>query len=186
MANKQTKIPAKANTDLTQYLNRIATGDGKIPEKPDTDVEEYLDYIIKEGVGEAEPITALPSTGREGKIYILVDDLDNPTKASGIYTYIDGKFILASQPASQTVKLVDQLPTTGEDGVLYYVPKAGADDTYDLYRWLNNGWVKVDTDIILYSTTGNNADGSMTQAAVTSALNGKQDTITLNKHTIYM
>lgn len=186
MAKTNAKIPAKANTDLTQYLNRIATGEGKIPAKPDTDVEEYLDYIIKEGVGEAEPITELPETGREGKIYVMVDDLDNPTKASGIYTYVDGKFLLASQPIDQTVKLVDQLPTTGEDGVLYYVPKAGAEDTYDLYRWLNNGWVKVDTDIILYSTTGSNADGSMTQAAVTTALNTKQDKITLNQNTIYI
>lgn len=39
-----------------------------------------------------------------------------------------------------------------------------------MYRWINNEWVKVDTDISLYSGTGQNTDGAMTQKATTDAL----------------
>ena len=64
---------------------------------------------------------------------------------------------------------VDELPETGEEGVTYYLAKEGEVDTFDLYRWVNNGWIKIDTDVKLYSTTGENTDGPMTQKATTDA-----------------
>lgn len=50
-------------------------------------------------------------------------------------------------------------------------------DEYDLYRWVDGQWIKVDTDIKLYASTGQNTDGAMHQKAVTDALGGKQSTI---------
>ena len=44
-------IPEKPHTNLEQYLNRIATGEGEIPAYPRTNVEEYLAYIIEHGSG---------------------------------------------------------------------------------------------------------------------------------------
>lgn len=121
-------------------------------------------------------VTELPETGTPGTMYVLVDDAENPTKAYGIYTYNNG-WVLVAQPVDQAVKKVDELPEVGEEGVLYYVPKTGT-DTYDLYRWIDNSWVKVDTDIQLYNNTGEHTDGAMTQKAVTDALNDKQNVLT--------
>lgn len=121
-------------------------------------------------------VTELPETGTPGTMYVLVDDAEKPTKAYGIYTYNNG-WVLVAQPVDQAVKKVDELPEVGEEGVLYYVPKTGT-DTYDLYRWIDNSWVKVDTDIQLYNNTGEHTDGAMTQKAVTDALNDKQNVLT--------
>ena len=173
-------IPKEPHTNLEQYLNRIATGEGEYPAEPKTNVEQYLNYIIEKGTGGEELVTELPEEGKKGKLYVLVDDATDPTKAYGVYTYADG-WVLIAQPVDQSVKMVEQLPQTGEDGVLYYVPKAGSGDTYDLYRWLNGGWVKVDTDVILYTTTGQNTNGAMTQKAVTDALATKQNTLTFDQ-----
>ena len=159
-------IPEKPQTDLEQYLNRIATGDGEIPAEPHTNVEQYLNYIIENGIGGGELVTELPAEGQDGRLYVLVDDADHPTKAYGVYTYAGGNYVLAAQPVDQSVQLVTTLPQEGQEGVLYYLETQ--DDTYDLYRWINGSWVKVDTDIILYGQTGNNTDGAMTQNATTS------------------
>lgn len=162
-------IPEKPQTNLEQYLNRIATGDGDYPAKPRTNVEQYLNYIIEEGVGAgSELVTELPEEGKDGALYVLVDNAEHPTKAYGVYTYAGGSFVLAAQPVDQSVQKVDQLPQTGQEGVLYYVLKSGSTDTYDLYRWINDDWVKVDTDIVLYAQEGSNTDGAMTQAAATA------------------
>ena len=116
--------------------------------------------------GGTELVPELPEEGKKGAIYVLVDDVENPTKVYGMYIYDNG-WVLAAQPVDQAVQLVDELPEEGEEGVLYYVPKTGQTDTYDLYRWINNSWIKVDTDIMLYSSTGSNTDGAMTQDATT-------------------
>ena len=44
-------IPEEPQTDLEQYLNRIATGEGEYPAEPHTNVEQYLNYIIENGGG---------------------------------------------------------------------------------------------------------------------------------------
>lgn len=124
-------------------------------------------------------VTELPETGTSGTMYVLVDDAENPTKAYGIYTYNNG-WVLVAQPVDQAVQKVDELPEVGEEGILYYLAKEG-DDTYDLYRWIDNSWIKVDTDIQLYSSEGDNTDGAMTQAA-TTALKGKARVLTTDDY----
>lgn len=110
-------------------------------------------------------VDELPEKGQKGMSYVLVDDVENPTSSQGIFVYDNG-WLLTAQPVSEAVQMVEELPQEGEPGILYYVPKTGA-DTYDLYRWVNDSWIKVDTDVKLYSSTGQNTDGSMTQKAIT-------------------
>lgn len=113
-------------------------------------------------------VEELPEKGQKGMSYVLVDDVDNPTTSQGIFVYDNG-WLLTAQPVSEAVQKVDELPQEGQPGILYYVPKSG-DDTYDLYRWVDNSWIKVDVDVKLYGSTGQNTDGAMTQKAVTDAI----------------
>jgi len=133
-------------------------------------------YKVSIVEGGTELVSELPEEGKKGAIYVLVDDAENPTKVYGMYIYDNG-WVLAAQPVDQAVQLVEELPEEGEEGVLYYVPKTGQTDTYDLYRWINDSWVKVDTDIVLYSQEGNGIDGAMTQSA-TTAMKGKAKVLT--------
>jgi len=116
--------------------------------------------------GGVKLVDELPETGQKGMAYVLVDDLEAPTKSSGIFVYQNG-WVQAG--AEQTVQIVDELPETGEEGIVYWLKKSG-EDAYDLYEWRNDDWLKIDTDIKLYSTTGQNVDGSMTQKATTDAI----------------
>lgn len=111
-------------------------------------------------------VDELPETGQKDMAYVLVDNLETPTKSSGIFVYQNG-WVQAG--AEQTVQIVDELPETGEEGIVYWLKKSG-EDAYDLYEWRNDDWLKIDTDIKLYSTTGQNVDGSMTQKATTDAI----------------
>lgn len=118
--------------------------------------------------GGVKVVDELPEKGQQGMAYVLVDDLEDPTSSQGIFVYDNG-WVLTAQPVSEAVQKVDELPDEGQPGILYYVPKTG-DDTYDLYRWVDNSWIKVDTDIKLYGSTGTNTDGAMTQKAVTESI----------------
>lgn len=131
---------------------------------------------VVEGGSSTELATELPEIGEEGTTYVLVDDVENPTKVYGTYIYQNG-WILVSQPIDQAVQKVTELPETGEEGVLYYLEKEGEEDTYDLYRWINDEWIKVDTDIKLYDSTGTNTDGAMTQNAVTRMIYTQPDNL---------
>lgn len=118
--------------------------------------------------GGVKVVDELPETGQKGMAYVLVDDIEAPTTSQGIFVYDEG-WILTAQPVSEAVQMVEELPEEGQPGVLYYVPKTG-DDTYDLYRWVDDSWIKVDTDVKLYSGTGQNTDGAMTQKATSDAI----------------
>ena len=122
-------------------------------------------------------VDTLPQVGQANTLYLLVDDVQHPTEVTGVYTYAAGQWIIAAQAVAESIQIVDELPEEGEEGVLYYVRKEPGEDEFDLYRWVNEQWIKTDTDIKLYSSTGQNTDGSMTQKAITDALGGKQDTI---------
>lgn len=78
----------------------------------------------------------------------------------------------------QTSVVVDELPEKGESGIIYWLMKEGS-DAYDLYQWAGDDWRKIDVDISLYSGTGNNTNGAMTQKATTAALSGKADSSSL-------
>ena len=69
------KIPDEPHTDLEQYLNRIATGQGEYPPEPHTNVEEYLDYIVKNGAGGDKYATKEELEELDKKVDALASDL---------------------------------------------------------------------------------------------------------------
>ena len=84
--------------------------------------------------------------------------------------------------------IVEELPETGETGNIYFILKESTPqgDVYDEYMWVlqsddTYGWAHIgvtDTvEIKLYSSTGQNTNGAMTQKAVTTELNKKQNTL---------
>ena len=101
----------------------------------------------------------------------------NPGECEGDPTY-DKPIPVNPYPdnsGSKDYKVVDELPDEGESGVIYWLRKTGSEDAYDLYEWVNDDWRKLDVDISLYSGTGNNVNGAMTQKATTEALGQKAD-----------
>lgn len=101
----------------------------------------------------------------------------NPGECEGDPTY-DKPIPVNPYPdnsGSKDYKVVDELPDEGESGVIYWLRKTGSEDAYDLYEWVNDDWRKLDIDISLYSETGNNVNGAMTQKATTEALGQKAD-----------
>lgn len=135
----------------------------------------YKVEVVKGG-SSTELVSELPEVGEEGTTYVLVDSTTNPSKVYGMYIYLN-EWILTAQPVDQAVQKVEELPQEGQEGILYYLEKEGQDDTYDLYRWINSEWIKVDTDIKLYDSEGSNTDGAATQRLVTS-LKGLARTLT--------
>lgn len=135
----------------------------------------YKVEVVKGG-SSTELVSELPEVGEEGTTYVLVDSTTNPSKVYGMYIYLN-EWILTAQPVDQAVQKVEELPQEGQEGILYYLEKEGQDDTYDLYRWINSEWIKVDTDIKLYDSEGSNTDGAATQRLATS-LKGLARTLT--------
>lgn len=119
--------------------------------------------------GGVEIVDELPEEGDEGVAYVLVDNIETPTKSAGIFIYQNG-WLSADMP--QNIQVVDELPDEGDPGYVYWLRKdeSGSEDTYDLYQYINGEWRKIDVDIRLYSTTGSGIDGAMTQKATTDAL----------------
>ena len=116
--------------------------------------------------GGVEVVDELPEEGDEGVAYVLVDNIETPTKSAGIFIYQNG-WLSADMP--QNIQVVEELPDEGEPGYVYWVFKDDT-DAYDLYQYINDEWRKIDVDIRLYSTTGSGIDGAMTQDATTKAL----------------
>lgn len=79
-----------------------------------------------------------------------------------------------------TAKVVSQLPQTGENGILYLIPRESTTEgnIYDEYLWVMKedetfGFEKIgatEVSVTLYDGPGQNTDGAMTQKAVTDAL----------------
>ena len=107
-------IPDEPQTDLEQYLNRIATGDGEYPAEPHTNVEQYLNYIIENGIGggEARVVDELPAEGEPGYIYLV---LKETTKEGDIYD----EYIWALQQDGETYGW-EHLGATNEVSIKLY------------------------------------------------------------------
>lgn len=85
--------------------------------------------------------------------------------------YTDKK---TSQSASLHREIVQSLPLTGDETVIYMVPITGSgDDNYDEYMWINNAY-----EIIGHTKVDLTDYYNKTQ--VDTALSGKQDTLTFD------
>lgn len=155
---------------MAEITEPLAKDDTCIDVEP-AEIKSTGKRLPKANGGGFEFVTSLPQEGGDSGVeYLLVDDAESPTQFFGGYMYEDENWIQTSLATNQLVVKVDELPETGEEGVLYYLEKEDETDTFDLYRWINDEWVKLDTDVKLYTTMGINVDGPMTQKATTNML----------------
>jgi len=112
---------------------------------------------------------------------------DHPTKVvevddTGFYAN-DHPYKVVNVGGSSGIKakVVDELPETGEDGVIYLILKEETKegDIYDEWIWVEESggeyaWEHLgatnEVTIQLYDTTGTNTDGAMTQKAATNMI----------------
>ena len=85
-----------------------------------------------------------------GFITNLVDNLANYYLKSEIYTKQEVTALI-NAIQKVTITIVQELPSTGDSNVIYFVPKTGSgNDTYNEYIYINNSWEKIgDTDVDL-------------------------------------
>lgn len=75
-----------------------------------------------------------------GFITNAVDNLTNYYLKSETYTKTEVNDLIG-QIKTISIQVVDTLPTTGENNIIYLVPKEGSkDDVYNEYIWVNNAW----------------------------------------------
>lgn len=159
-------IPEKPQTNLEQYLNRIATGDGEYPAKPRTNVEQYLNYIIENGIGgggEAKVVDELPEEGETGYIYLV---LKESTKTGDIYD----EYIWALQQDGETYDW-EHLGATNEVSIKLYDTEGNNTDGAMTQRAVTDALdEKADNSDIptIVQTTGTSTADVMSQNAVTS------------------
>lgn len=104
-----------------------------------------------------------------GFITNSVNNLTNYYKKTETYTKTEVDNLIAGIP-DWTVEVVQTLPQTGQERVIYLVPSASADDSYDEYIWvpsLNNFDKIGDTKIDLTNY--------YTKSEIDSQMNSKQD-----------
>lgn len=65
-------------------------------------------------------------------------------------------------------KLVDELPTEGENGYIYLVPKTAPDTGYEQYVWTDGGWVDIGTEQL-----------TLDKASILTALGYEETTISM-------
>lgn len=97
----------------------------------------------------------------------------------------------ADEGGGMTARIVDELPEKGETGYIYFVLKEVQEEgnIYDEYMWMlqedgtTYDWEHIgisnEISVKLYQSTGQNADGAMSQKATTDALNTKANSSSL-------
>lgn len=119
------------------------------------------DFTNDEGYAKSEDLSTVATSGAysdlsgtpdlSGYITASVDNLANYYLKDETYTRQE-VLNLIGQLQKLTKEVVNILPVTGEDNVMYLVPKstAGTSNVYDEYLYINNAWEKVgDTEIDL-------------------------------------
>lgn len=154
----------KENESEYEYVNLKG-------EKGDTGTNDYNDLINKPDLSQF--------------ITKSVDDLINYYKKSETYTQTEVNNLIGAIQQFH-YEIVQELPETGVNNILYLVPKTASqtNNVYDEYVYANNNFEKIgDTQIDLtnYVTT-TQLNTALADYTTTSALNtllaGKQDTLT--------
>ena len=110
-------------------------------------------------------------TNDSGFITKAVSDLENYYTKTDTYTKGEVASLIADIP-KWTVSVVDKLPESGEERIIYLVPSEKADDGYDEYIWLQeeSKWDKIGDTKIDLSNYYNKSE-------VEGFLAGKQDVL---------
>lgn len=114
-------------------------------------------------------LAILEKTGQGGGGGAVIDD---NTVSTGS-TYSSSKIMEVVQGAGFDVQIVEELPESGYQHTIYFVPaeEAATLDIYDEYLWVNSAWEKIGStsiDLSNYYTSGQ----------TDTLLEAKQDTLT--------
>lgn len=127
------------------------------------------DLIVKDGVREQKAVEVNAPRKAFAKVY------NGDVGIIGGKLYIDGKEVVGGiNPVGFTVEVVEELPDTGENGVLYLVPLEDGEtsDIYEEYVWVDSTstFEKVgSTAIKLPLTADNISSGLATSGQVLTA-----------------
>mgnify|MGYP007106418317 CR=1 FL=1 len=131
--------------------------------------------ITNKNVDIAIPIKLTDLTNDAGFITKTVNDLTNYYLKSETYSQQEVNNLIASIQ-KVTIKIVDTLPTTGEENVIYFISKTGSgNDSYDEYMWINNKWE-------LIGTTAVDLSDYYTKEQTDSLLDNKANSSSLQAH----
>lgn len=85
------------------------------------------------------------------------------------------------EPGAIKLLIVNQLPQTGRDDTLYFVPKQSAEtsDLYDEYVWINGAW-----ELLGEKQISIDLSDYYTKQETNTLLNGKVDNSTLNNYAL--
>lgn len=134
-------------TELEQGLNEVA--EQGVSQIVDTYTEKTTELEEKIASGEYNGATFTPSVDNDGNISWSNDKgLDNPETKN--IRGPQGEQGPVGPAGAVRVLVVDELPATGEEGVLYFVRKEDATETdlYDEYMYIDNQWEYLGTRTI--------------------------------------
>ena len=143
-SNDFTSEEKKKLSELKSYTVATSTQDGLMAstdknkiDKVKEDAEKNIIVGIKRNGSVLSPDT---SRNVDIKVPIKLSELTND-KA---YQTKEEVQALLSQVGKMTKKIVDFLPTTGEEDIFYLVPKSGEENNvYDEYLWINGKFEKI-------------------------------------------
>ena len=139
---------------LSYFANKIKAlfvqkEDGKGLSTEDYTTAEKSKLTNLPADAERNTITGIQRNGLTVTPSNRVVDINVPIKVSDLSN--DANFMsqaevlnAISNAQHMTKEIVDVLPTTGEDFVMYLVPEnGGTDNIYEEWLWINNAWEKI-------------------------------------------
>lgn len=78
----------------------------------------------------------------EGKGYQTSTRVNTLIAGKGYQTKADVQALINASGGHLTKKVVNSLPTTGQENIIYLVPKSSSEagNVYDEYQWISNKW----------------------------------------------
>ena len=102
----------------------------------------------------------------------FLNKLSFATKESGVLNSIINSYL--NDFKDDLVRIVQELPQSGEDGILYLVPQGN--DRFIEYYYTNNEWIQLGSSVFDYtvdSTFSNNSTNTIQNSTIKNALDSK-------------
>lgn len=138
-----------SDTQIENWNNKIDKDGSKVLSTNDF-TTTYKDKL--DGLETGSQANKIESIKRNGTLLSITNksiDINVPIKVSDLtndksYQTKAEVQALISQINKMTKKIVDSLPTTGEEDIFYLVPKGGTgNNVYDEYLWINGKFEKI-------------------------------------------
>ncbi len=150
-------IPCEA--DLSKYYNKEYIDNNVVPIARkivgiplDRDIDTY--DIVKHLEGYPSFVYAVENAMLDSNVVSTYFGTSTVIKAINSYFYLKDEIDKKINDI-KLAHIVDELPETGLDGILYFVPKTDPEtnDVYDEYRYINNAWELIGTKQITIDLT---------------------------------